>query len=72
MMQIVTWFNRQGEEPISIIRSLRHEGHPTNKNEQNCHMHGILTTGDRPTLPQCGKDGVVLYGLTFIVAFFNV
>jgi len=23
----------------------------------------VLTPGSRPTLPQCGKEGVVLYGL---------
>jgi len=23
-----------------------------------------LTTGNRPTLPQCGNEGVILYGLS--------
>jgi len=24
---------------------------------------GVLTTGSRPALPQCGNEGVILYGL---------
>jgi len=31
----------------------------------------ILTSGNRPTLPQCGKEGVVLYGWHFLTLNVN-
>jgi len=54
----------RGEERISTINRWRQEGHPTNENKQNCHITRCrLTFWNRPTLPQCGKEGVVLFGL---------
>jgi len=57
-MQIETWCYHQGEERISIIKIWHQEGHPANGNNL------VLTIENRSSLPQCGKEGVVLYGLS--------
>jgi len=36
---------------------------PMKLNKTAMYPDFILTSGNRPTLPQCGKDGVVLNGL---------
>jgi len=55
----------QGKEWISIIKSWRQERHPANVNKQNCHItcYHIDNNGNRPTLPQRGYEGLVLYEL---------
>jgi len=42
----------------------RQEDHPASGYNQNFHkLVVILTTGNHPTLPQCGKESVVFYRL---------
>jgi len=61
-VQIEFWCYHQGEERISIIKSWSQEGQPGNENKQNCHITRCrLTSGNRPTLPKCGMEGVVLF-----------
>jgi len=37
--------------------------HRANGNKQNCHITRCsLTSGNRPTVPQCGKEGIVPFG----------
>jgi len=65
-VQVESRCYHQGKKQISIIKSWRQEGHPVNGNKQKRQiLVVILTTRNRPTLPQYGKEGVVLYGLDF-------
>jgi len=50
--------------PFYIIKNWRREGHPANRNKQNCHTNRCrLTSGICPTLPQCGKEDVFVHRL---------
>jgi len=73
-VQIENGRNNQGKERISIIKSWRQGGHLATKpllrknsctiNKQNGYITRCrLTSGNCPTLPQCGIKGVDLYGL---------
>jgi len=56
----------QCEKRISMIYSWCQEGHPVdgnNKMSYNRRFDVVLTTRNCPTLPQCVKEGVVLYEL---------
>jgi len=57
--------HHQGEERISIIKSWRQGGPPANENKQNRHLEmSFSQLGTvQHCLEQCGKEGVVLYGL---------
>jgi len=49
----------------SLIKSWRQKEHPVNGNRIWVWLFPdlVLTTGNCSTLPQCDKEGVVLYGL---------